>query len=131
MVMVPETTGAYERATAVSNALRLLALDLHVPILLVCQVNREAARKDPRNNPLDCNDLRDSGSLENDAAGIMMLDILGLPPKQQLMMTIVKNRYGRQVWADNPIIFDWWPKYARIEPGFLVHEPDPVLEAGH
>lgn len=120
IIIVEENLGAYERATAISNALRLLARDLHVPILVVAQVNREAAKAE---RALTANALRDSGSIENDAAAVILIDKateLERPPAAPLSRTldllIAKNRYGQRTDPDHPLQFTWWPETCRIEP---------------
>ena len=118
MVGVPEAISAYERATTLSNTLRMLAVHLHVPILLVCQVNRNAAINKKRGD-LDVNDIRDSGAFENDAACVMMIDRAEDPPSLRsdqpmtLTMKIVKNRYGRV--SDDELLFSWRPWWGRVE----------------
>ena len=99
MIAVPDCSSQYERVSLISNTLRLLARDLHVPVLLVAQVNREASKHKKRGE-LMANDLRDSGQLENDAAVVLMLDRTVLEPKRGpadpliLGVNIAKNRYG-------------------------------------
>ncbi|MFH0983388.1 MAG: DnaB-like helicase C-terminal domain-containing protein [Planctomycetota bacterium] len=120
MVDCPGVVGPYERTTAVSNALRLLARKLHVPILLVAQINRPASKKEGR---LTCNDLRDSGALENDAAAVLLIDRIRRPDVPRwntdpcaLEIVIGKNRYGRSTREnDAPLELLWWPWCARIE----------------
>jgi replicative DNA helicase len=61
---------AYERTTEVSKALKGLAKELSLPVVLLCQLNRESV-KDKREPQLY--DLRDSGSIEQDADLVLML----------------------------------------------------------
>lgn len=121
MVDVLGHESAYERATAISNRLRILARDLHVPILVVSQVNREAAKK--KKEKLGVNDLRDSGAIENDASAVIIIDRVRKPEGPQysgteltryLQIVIPKNRYG-PVIEEKPIELLWWPRICRIE----------------
>lgn len=84
----------------ISNSLRDLAKELDVPIILLVQLNRDAAnRKDKK--PI-ITDLRDSGDLEQDATQIILLNrperdgILemddGTPSKGVAEALILKNR---------------------------------------
>ena len=120
MVQVPDVALAYERATKVSNTLRLLSRDLHIPILAVSQVNREAS-KTRKAGDLESADLRESGHLEADAAVVMMIDRMNLKrafdPKQPevLGLSVTKNRYGRRTERGKPIELRWWPPTHRIE----------------
>lgn len=110
----------YECVTRASNRLRILAADLTIPILILCQVNREAARKA---DPLAITDLRDSGSLENDACAVVLLDrsedysqVGGKAgPVRRVTVWVGKNRYGRTTPDDEPLYLDWWPCIQRME----------------
>lgn len=84
----------------ISRSLKLLAKELEVPILALAQLNREVDnRKDHR--PLN-SDLRESGSLEQDADMIMFLHrdaVYGKGPggednSNQALLIIGKNRNG-------------------------------------
>ena len=84
----------------ISRSLTMLAKELNVPILALAQLNREVDnRKDHR--PLN-SDLRESGSLEQDADMIMFLHreaVYGKAPggednSNQALLIIGKNRNG-------------------------------------
>jgi len=93
----------YEEITEISGALKRLAKEADVPILLLCQMNREIEK---RSSGLPLNsDLRDSGSIEQDADVIMFLtqdpdEYAGMPNQsttdetRALRFTIAKNRNG-------------------------------------
>ena len=109
---------------ATSSSVRstpLLAADLHVPIVVVCQINRLAARS---REHLSVNDLRDSGAIENDAAGVILIDRIREPdgpswsasaPVRYLDIIIGKNRYGPTTDPKKPLTLVWWPSLCRIE----------------
>lgn len=61
----------YEATTAISNALKALARLLGVPVLCVAQLNRANAQRLDKHPILA--DLRDSGSIEQDADGVLLL----------------------------------------------------------
>lgn len=64
-------TSRYEAVTAISGDLKTLAVELNVPVLTLAQLNREnTARQDKRPQLAD---LRDSGAIEQDADGVIML----------------------------------------------------------
>lgn len=95
-------TSIYERVTDNSNALKRLARSLAVPVLCLAQLNRESeARKDHRPTMAD---LRDSGAIEQDADGIILLHrpamywARGQRPKanegELMEIDLAKNRHG-------------------------------------
>lgn len=61
----------YEATTAISNELKVLARLLGVPVLCLAQLNRANAQR-PDKHPILA-DLRDSGSIEQDADGVLLL----------------------------------------------------------
>ena len=91
----------YERVTANSAALKRLARSLGIPILCLAQLNRESEKRSDKRPTMA--DLRDSGSIEQDADAIMLLHrpLLYLPQQQSeyeaepLEIHLVKNRHGK------------------------------------
>jgi replicative DNA helicase len=73
---------------AISRALRALAKELHVPFLVLAQLNRKAT---DRGRP-QLSDLRDSGALEQDADVVCLLHRPADEPFADLI--IAKNRNG-------------------------------------
>lgn len=82
----------YERFTKHSIELKQLALELEVPLVLLCQINREG-NEDPH-----LKNLKGSGQLEQDADLVFILHTKGDPsePKKELSFSIAKNRHGKQ-----------------------------------
>lgn len=60
----------YERVSAISRALKRLAMEQRVCVIAACQINRQGPAE---NRPPELHDLRDSGSLEQDANTVLML----------------------------------------------------------
>ncbi|MBR2281934.1 MAG: replicative DNA helicase, partial [Spirochaetales bacterium] len=66
----PSTMPRHEQVGIISRQLKQLARELQVPIICLCQVNREGGKDRP---PMLA-DLRDSGSIEQDADLVILLD---------------------------------------------------------
>jgi replicative DNA helicase len=75
-----KTSGAYEKATALSNTMKQVAGQLEIPIMTLCQLNREVYKR-PNKKPV-LSDLRDSGNIEADA------DMVIFVQKQQAMIEL-------------------------------------------
>lgn len=71
LVQSDQSGSRYETVTEISGALKRLAMSLNVPVLALAQLNRASdARADKR--PA-LSDLRDSGAIEQDADGVLLL----------------------------------------------------------
>lgn len=96
------TESIYERMTANSAALKLLARSTGTPVLCLAQLNREAEKRSDHRPQMS--DLRDSGAIEQDADGIMMMHRPakywapekrpGPSDPELLEIELVKNRHG-------------------------------------
>lgn len=99
LVRYPGTDGRLNELTMISQSLKALARDLNVPVLCLSQLNRQAENRD-KHRPLLC-DLRESGSIEQDADVVLLLYRDGYynpnsPPHiaNVCEVTIAKNRNG-------------------------------------
>lgn len=88
-----------QEVAEISRKLKLLSKDLEIPIIALCQLNRESLKKTRPTNA----DLRESGSLEQDADNIIfiyaddsaMIDSEGKPKKViETELIISKQRNG-------------------------------------
>jgi replicative DNA helicase len=109
---------SYERVSAVSRGLKAMALELGVPVIAAAQVGRKAdERSDTRPK---MSDLKDSGSLEQDADIIILLHREGYyetgigadsTDNQDAEMIVAKHREGQTrsfplVWSPSCTRFD-------------------------
>lgn len=94
----------YQQVTETTKRLKRLAKDCDIPIVLLCQLNRDMS-KEGREPQL--HDLRDSGSIEQDSDIVLMVSRDLDPEKdyRNLKIFIRKNRQGElatlDVVADN------------------------------
>lgn len=88
----------HEQVGIISRKLKLLARTLNIPVVCLCQLNRECESR-PDGRPL-LSDLRESGNLEQDADLVMLLwptpFDAGVPPQpvQEIKVCIEKQRNG-------------------------------------
>jgi replicative DNA helicase len=87
----------YREVTDISLGLKRLAVDLEVPVIAMAQLSRESERRG--NHKPQLSDLRDSGQLEQDAHGVLLLyrDELYDPDSDDagvLQVDVAKNRQG-------------------------------------
>lgn len=90
-----------QQISALSRALKCLAKDLNLCVLLLCQLNRSAEKE---NRAPRLSDLRESGAVEQDADIVMFLDIDADDRKAGLrlaagdvlrrILLVSKNRHG-------------------------------------
>lgn len=81
----------YQIIAKITGTLKGVAKRLGIPIVLLCQLNREQARE--KRAP-ELYDLRDSGSIEQDADIVLMLE--AKPEERHIVAWLRKNRGGRK-----------------------------------
>ena len=87
----------YQQVSEATRRLKILAKECEIPVVLLCQLNRDMSRQ---GRAPQLHDLRDSGSIEQDADIVLMLErSLGDEPDQgpsrTVNMYVRKNRQGR------------------------------------
>ena len=92
----------YEEMTDISKALKGLAKRLDIPLLVLCQLNRENASRSDKRPKLS--DLRDTGALEQDADCVILLhrenyyeqseEAAEKPEIEFIELNVAKNRHG-------------------------------------
>lgn len=87
-----------ERVGEQSHDIKALAKDLKVPIYLLCQVNRSKYQRAEGDRTPKLSDLRESGSIEQDANLVLMLHhpakLKPDLPQDQVELHIVKQKQG-------------------------------------
>lgn len=84
----------YEQVSEISKSLKALARELEIPIVTLCQVSRDAEGEEP-----SLNQLRGSGSIEQDADVVMFLHrdrkaMTENNPIQEAKLIVAKQRNG-------------------------------------
>ncbi|MEN6550175.1 MAG: replicative DNA helicase [Armatimonadia bacterium] len=117
-----------EEVSAVSRGLKALARELGIPVLALCQLNRQMEdRNDHRPQP---SDLRESGSLEQDADQIVLIYRPGLyenPPDRTKPITLIvgKNRNGPVADVQATFLESYFRYEDFLPPGVAAQAPVP------
>ena len=98
------TVNRYEEISSITRQLKKLAKELNIPILVSSQMNRKAVPCDDYDYELSLSDLRDSGTIEEDADVVcfidrpavygIMSDKKGNDLRNQAIIKVAKNRSG-------------------------------------
>lgn len=104
-------TQVWEQVSEISKSLKALARELAIPIVALCQVSRDAEGEEPT-----LNQLRGSGSIEQDADVVMFLHRDRIKDgdsiaAQDAKIILAKQRNG--ACGDIPIMF--LPSYSKFE----------------
>ena len=104
----------YEAMTQVSGALKAMAKEFNVPVIVLAQLNRQVENRKEQGPVMA--DLRDSGSIEQDADVVMLLNRrAGIQSKGDwdlnvMQIAVSKNRHGQTGLME----FEFEGKFSRI-----------------
>ena len=93
-----QRTPRHEVIATVSKSLKQLARELKIPIVVLCQVSRDSEEREPI-----LSNLRDSGSIEQDADIVMFLHRKRVLTEEEKMQN-AKDRDGRPVLQTTMVI---------------------------
>ncbi len=112
-----------ERVTELSRRMKLIAMEYDVPVLVLSQMNRMIEGREVKRPMLS--DLRDSGSIEQDADMVIFLSRQGMydtaHPDVDAELVVAKNRQGecgvvRLTWDGPRTLFTEQDRTQRPEP---------------
>ena len=83
----------HEEVAAVSRGLKALSIDLKVPVIAISQLSRASEKRDGDKRPR-LSDLRESGSIEQDADVVVFLYRDRDAPATTTQAIVAKNRHG-------------------------------------
>ena len=114
--------GRTAEVSAISRALKLMAKELEVPVICCSQLNRDLEKTKEKIPTMA--DLRESGSIEQDADAVLLLyrpDYYDQKQDQQnrAQVIIAKNRHG----GTGKIEMAWDPQYTKFSELSNIEEP--------
>lgn len=103
----------HEFVADMSRQLKILAMDMNIPVIALSQLNRASESRQDKMPMLS--DLRESGAVEQDADVVILLhrEIMG-DTRDDLSMLVAKNRHGATGLAE----LKFWGHYSKaLDPG--------------
>lgn len=98
----------HEFVADMSRQLKIMAMDMQVPVILLSQLNRGSTQREDKMPQIS--DLRESGAIEQDADVVILLhrEIMG-DLAGDMAMLVAKNRHGATGLAH----LQFWGKYSK------------------
>ena len=116
-----------QEVSEISSGIKSLAKELKVPVIVLCQLNREMEREKNRKPRLS--DLRESGAIEQDADLVGLLykvaqdeDAEGADESEGLPVNLLIAKQRNGPTGDIPLTF--LKAYTRFEPAARISDED-------
>ena len=93
LIKAPSAESRVQEVSKISQALKNLARELNVPVLALSQLSRAVEQRGGDKRP-QLSDLRDSGSIEQDADVVMFLYRPDEEDRSSLNLIVAKHRNG-------------------------------------
>lgn len=93
LIRAPQAESRVQEVSKISQALKNLARELNVPVLALSQLSRAVEQRGGDKRP-QLSDLRDSGSIEQDADVVMFLYRPDDEDRENLQLVVAKHRNG-------------------------------------
>lgn len=93
LVKAPQAESRVQEVSKISQGLKNLARELNVPVLALSQLSRAIEQRGGDKKP-QLSDLRDSGSIEQDADVVMFLYRPDDEDRENLQLSVAKHRNG-------------------------------------
>jgi replicative DNA helicase len=106
-----------QEVAKISRGLKLIAMDLGIPVIVLCQLNRAVTHRTYKDRLPQLSDLRESGAIEQDADVVMMLH-------RDWMAGFSENEQGQSTEREADLVCLKWRNGA---PFHLQLEFDPPL----
>lgn len=122
----------YAEVGQISHAAKALAMDMNIPVIALCQLNRAVEGRESKEPTMS--DLRESGDFEQDASTILLLWNTDVDDKSQKCLKVEKQRQGKNGRVN--LIFDGnIMKFTEVTNGANVsqkskHDWKPMPETG-
>lgn len=83
----------YAEVGQISHAAKALAMDMNIPVIALCQLNRAVESRETKEPSMG--DLRESGDFEQDASTILLLWNTNADDSSEKMIKVEKQRQGK------------------------------------
>ena len=93
LIRAPNAESRVQEVSKISQALKNLARELNLPVMALSQLSRAVEQRGGDKRP-QLSDLRDSGSIEQDADMVMFLYRPDEDVRDELQLVLAKNRNG-------------------------------------